>query len=103
MSDITNAMARDLEEAERKARAAALETDEKNYMETESRVDRACSIICIIAVVVVAVLLVWLKVRQPAAERAAYLEGRHGIDHATAVAMAREGFGPTAEEVVHAR
>ena len=31
----------------------------------------------------------WMKARQPVVERAAYLEGRYGHDHATAMVYAR--------------
>ena len=31
----------------------------------------------------------WMKARQPVVERAAYLEGRYGLDHATAMVYAR--------------
>lgn len=31
----------------------------------------------------------WMKARQPVVERAAYLEGRWGLDHATAMEYAR--------------
>ena len=31
----------------------------------------------------------WMKARQPVVERAAYLEGRYGLDHATAMEYAR--------------
>lgn len=44
--------------------------------------------------ILAAVYLGWLacqKARQPIDERAAYLEGRWGFDHATAVDMARAG------------
>ena len=31
----------------------------------------------------------WMKARQPVVERAAYLEGRYGLDHDTAIVYAR--------------
>lgn len=31
----------------------------------------------------------WMKARQPDLERTAYLEGRYGLDHATAMVYAR--------------
>lgn len=31
----------------------------------------------------------WMKARQPVVERAAYLEGRYGLDHDTAMVYAR--------------
>ena len=31
----------------------------------------------------------WMKARQPVVERAAYLEGRYGLDHETAMVYAR--------------
>ena len=31
----------------------------------------------------------WMKARQPVVERAAYLEGRYGLDHDTAMIYAR--------------
>lgn len=31
----------------------------------------------------------WMKARQPVVERAAYLEGRYGLDHATAMVYAK--------------
>lgn len=33
--------------------------------------------------------LAWMKARQPVIERAAYLEGRFGLDHATAMVYAK--------------
>lgn len=32
----------------------------------------------------------WLRARQPLLERAAYLEGRYGLDHSTAMEFARK-------------
>ena len=32
----------------------------------------------------------WMKARQPDLERAAYLEGRYGLDHATAMVYAKD-------------
>ena len=32
----------------------------------------------------------WMKARQPVVERAAYLEGRYGLDHATAMIYAKD-------------
>ena len=32
----------------------------------------------------------WMKARQPVVERAAYLEGRYGLDHATAMVYAKD-------------
>ena len=32
----------------------------------------------------------WMKARQPVVERAAYLEGRWGLDHATAMVYAKD-------------
>ena len=34
-------------------------------------------------------VLGWMKARQPVVERAAYFEGRWGLDHATAMVYAR--------------
>lgn len=43
---------------------------------------------------------VWRHHRQPIEERAAYLEGRYELDHATAMKYAAEGRGLTAEELL---
>ena len=32
----------------------------------------------------------WMNARQPVVERAAYLEGRYGLDHATAMIYAKD-------------
>ena len=32
----------------------------------------------------------WMKARQPVVERAAYLEGRYGLDHDTAMVYAKD-------------
>lgn len=34
----------------------------------------------------------WMKARQPVVERAAYLEGRFGLDHATAMVYAKDYY-----------
>lgn len=34
--------------------------------------------------------LAWMHHRQPVLERAAYLEGRYGLDHSTAMEFARK-------------
>lgn len=47
-----------------------------------------------------AFMLTWNGCVQPTLERAAYLEGRFGLDHNTAMAMARDGYGKTAEEIL---
>lgn len=36
--------------------------------------------------------LAWMKARQPVIERAAYLEGRFGLDRQTAMVYAERGF-----------
>lgn len=41
----------------------------------------------------------WMKARQPDLERAAYLEGRYGLDHATAMEYATHG-DPRARNLV---
>ena len=33
----------------------------------------------------------WMKARQPVVERAAYLEGRYGLDHDTAISQPHRG------------
>ena len=41
----------------------------------------------------------WMKARQPVVERAAYLEGRYGLDHDTAMEYATHG-DPRARNLV---
>lgn len=77
MSDITDVMARDIEEAERRARAEA--RNNRNYAaEMDSRVDCACCIICIVLAILAGAFVAWLHYTQPARERAAFLSGFNG-------------------------
>lgn len=39
----------------------------------------------------------WMKARQPVVERAAYLEGRYGLDHDTAISQPHRGARRIAE------
>ena len=39
----------------------------------------------------------WMKARQPDLERAAYLEGRYGLDHDTAISQPHRGARRVAE------
>ena len=39
----------------------------------------------------------WMKARQPIVERAAYLEGRYGLDHDTAISQPHRGARRIAE------
>ena len=39
----------------------------------------------------------WMKARQPVVERAAYLEGRYGLDHATVISQPHRGARRIAE------
>ena len=59
--------------------------------EEEKRVARAYNTAILVMLVLTALVfawLAWMKARQPVVERAAYLEGRYGLDHATAMEYA---------------
>ena len=60
--------------------------------EEDVREERVYNTAIIVMLALTALYLCWLgwmKARQPDLERAAYLEGRHGLDHATAMVYAR--------------
>ena len=60
--------------------------------EEDAREARIYNMVIIGMLVLTAVYFCWLgwmKARQPVVERAAYLEGRYGHDHATAMVYAR--------------
>ena len=60
--------------------------------EEEKRVARLYNTAILIVLALTALFfgwLAWMKARQPVIERAAYLEGRFGLDHATAMVYAK--------------
>lgn len=60
--------------------------------EEEKRVARAYNTAILVMLALTAAYfgwLAWMKARQPVIERAAYLEGRFGLDHATAMVYAK--------------
>ena len=60
--------------------------------EEEARAARIQNTVIVALLVLTALYICWLgwmKARQPIVERAAYLEGRYGLDHATAMIYAR--------------
>ena len=60
--------------------------------EEEARAARIQNTVIVALLVLTALYFCWLgwmKARQPVVERAAYLEGRWGLDHATAMVYAR--------------
>lgn len=59
--------------------------------EEEARAARIQNTVIVALLVLTALYccwLGWMKARQPVVERAAYLEGRYGLDHATAMVYA---------------
>ena len=59
--------------------------------EEEKRVARKYNTAILVMLALTALFFAWLgwmKARQPVVERAAYLEGRYGLDHATAMEYA---------------
>ena len=60
--------------------------------EEDAREARIQNAVIVALLVLTAIYLCWLglmKARQPVVERAAYLEGRYGLDHDTAMVYAR--------------
>ena len=60
--------------------------------EEDAREARIYNTVIIVMLVLTAIYFCWLgwmKARQPVVERAAYLEGRYGLDHDTAMVYAR--------------
>lgn len=61
---------------------------------------------CVVTAVIVLLTIVyfaflfWLHATQPMRERAAYLEGRYGLDRTTALTLARQGHGLTAQQIL---
>ena len=54
-----------------------------------ARIQNAVIVALLVLTAVYFCWLGWMKARQPYLERAAYLEGRYGLDHATAMVYAR--------------
>lgn len=52
--------------------------------------EKAYVLASILLTVACVAFLGWLRARQPLLERAAYLEGRYGLDHSTAMEFARK-------------
>ena len=60
--------------------------------EEDAREARIYNTVILVVLVLTAIYICWLgwmKARQPVVERAAYLEGRFGLDHDTAMVYAR--------------
>ena len=60
--------------------------------EEDAHKARIYNTVIIVMLVLTAIYICWLgwmKARQPVVERTAYLEGRYGLDHATAMEYAR--------------
>ena len=60
--------------------------------EEDARAARIQNTVIVALLVLTAIYFCWLgwmKARQPVVERAAYLEGRYGLDHDTAMIYAR--------------
>ena len=55
----------------------------------EARVYNTAIIVILALTAIYFCWLGWMKARQPVVERAAYLEGRYGLDHDTAMIYAR--------------
>ena len=55
----------------------------------EERVYNTVIIVMLVLTAIYFCWLGWMKARQPVVERAAYLEGRWGLDHDTAMVYAR--------------
>ena len=55
----------------------------------EARVYNTAIIVILALTAIYFCWLGWMKARQPVVERAAYLEGRFGLDHDTAMVYAR--------------
>lgn len=55
----------------------------------EARIQNAVIVALLVLTALYFCWLGWMKARQPVVERAAYFEGRHGLDHATAMVYAR--------------
>ena len=55
----------------------------------EARIQNTVIVALLVLTAVYFGWLGWMKARQPVVERAAYLEGRWGLDHATAMVYAR--------------
>ena len=53
-------------------------------------VDTVINALMALAAIALIILMCWNVSRRPVEERAAYLEGRFGIDHATAIAYAED-------------
>ena len=55
----------------------------------EARIQNTVIVALLILTALYFLWLGWMKARQPVVERAAYLEGRWGLDHDTAMVYAR--------------
>ena len=55
----------------------------------EARIYNTVMIVMLVLTALYFCWLGWMKARQPVVERAAYLEGRYGLDHDTAMEYAR--------------
>ena len=63
----------------------------------EERVYNTAIIVMLALTAIYFCLLGWMKARQPVVERAAYLEGRYGLDHDTAISQPHRGARRIAE------
>lgn len=81
-------------------------TTNDDYKRAEAKAERARrrAMAAILALTVAYfAFLGYLHATQPTRERAAYLEGRYGLAHDDALALARQGHGLTAQDVVEGR
>ena len=63
----------------------------------EERVYNTVIIVMLVLTAIYFCWLGWMKARQPDLERAAYLEGRYGLDHDTAISQPHRGARRIAE------
>ena len=56
----------------------------------EARIYNTAIIVILALTAIYLCWLGWMKARQPVVERAAYLEGRYGLDHDTAMVYAKD-------------
>lgn len=99
MSDITDVMARDIEESERKERAER-ENSRRYSPEIDSRTEWIFVSVGIVLTLAFFAWLAYMELTSNVRERAAYNEGYYGVCHDEAVAMAKAGIGKTDMEVL---
>ena len=63
----------------------------------EARIQNTVIVALLVLTAIYFCWLGWMKARQPVVERAAYLEGRYGLDHDTAISQPHRGARRIAE------